>query len=85
MARHRTIGLVEQIADVTEYFQGRIVRQVFLQIAVATIHRAIAREVDHEIIAAHLPFAPRALFEEIPFVFGENKRFFCGAEVISSG
>ena len=83
--RQRSIGLVDQIADVAEHFERGVVRQIFLQITIAAIHRAVAGEIDDEIIAAHLAVAARTFLEELALVPGKIKLLLRRAETVAIG
>lgn len=54
MLAEQFVRLGQQIIDISKNFERGIMRQVFLQIAVAAIHRTITGEIDDEIVAAHL-------------------------------
>src|SRR3954470_22053526 len=81
MAAEKIAGLGDEILDVAENLQRRIRREILLQVAVAAIHRTIAREVDDEIIAADLSVAAGAFLEELAAMALQKQPPLGGAEI----
>src|SRR3954468_16840398 len=60
MLGEQFICLRKEIIHITKNFESGILRKIVLQITVAAVHRAVAGEVDDEVITANLSVATRA-------------------------
>ena len=80
MPAQKLVSLSQQIVHVAKHFEFRIVGQVFLQVTIATVHRAVAGKVNDEIIAANLTLAARTLLEKFSFVSRQEKFLFGGTK-----
>ena len=79
------MGLLDQVIHVAENFQRGIVDQIFLEVAIAALHRAIARKVDDKIVAAHLSLAAGTFLQKISLVAHQEEPPLSISEQITGG
>ena len=75
----------EQVFDVGEDFEGRIVGEIFLEKAIAAIHRTVGNQTDDQIVATHQAGRARGtVFEKSRALAGEEQAPFPFAEWVTA-